>query len=395
MQPLQGMKVLDFSHALAGPLCSYHLALLGADIIKIERPGIGDDMRHYKEHAGPAGLSAPFVASNAFKRSITLDLASARGKEIVRRLTAKTDVVVENFRPGVTQKLGIDAVSLQQIKPDLVYCSVTGFGQTGDNRTRPAYDHIVQAASGLMLLNGEPDQGPLKVGIAITDTFSGYVAAYAILAAIIERGKSGKGQVLDISMLEAALTLCAQPVASTGLTGQQPRRTGNRGFRLIATSDTYETADGALSIGANHQHQFEALCRVLGRADLIDDPRFSTHEARMTNGAELRAAFEAILAPLNAADLEAKLTAAKVPASKVKTLPEVLGDRSLAERRYFVEVDVPGLSKPMMISSSGFNPASDTLRGSVPTLGQDTDAVLGEAGFSAAEIAAFRRDGIV
>src|SRR6202008_2751636 len=220
MTGLKGIRVLDFSHALAGPLCTYHLALLGADVIKVERPEVGDDLRHYTEHAGAKDMSAPFVAANAGKRSITLDLKTPEGQEAVRRLALSADVVIENFRPGVPDKLGIGYAALKAINPKLIYCSLTGFGGTGELKEWAAYDHIIQAMSGIMWLNGEPTQGPLKVGLPFADTFSGYVAAFSIMTALFQHQRTGQGQFIDVGMLDATLMLLSQGVATYGMSGK-------------------------------------------------------------------------------------------------------------------------------------------------------------------------------
>jgi CoA:oxalate CoA-transferase len=397
VRPLDGIRVLDLTHAIAGPMCTHHLMLQGADVVKVERPDVGDDMRHYTEHAGLKMMSAPFIAVNAGKRSIVVDLARPEGRDLVRRLAAGADVVVENYRPGVARKLGLDWEALKGINPRLIHCSISGFGQVGPLRDWPAYDHIVQAMSGVMLMNGEPDQEPLRVGIPIADCFSGVLAAHAITAALLRRERSGEGQAIDIAMLDALLSLMPQAMATARIAGAPPPRRGNRGFRLVATSDTYRTADGWLSIGANHQPQIEALFTVLERPDILSDPRFATHKARMANGPALRDVLQAILATCSAADLETRLAEAKVPASKVRDVLEVADHPHLAARDFFFAADVPGLDAPVRISGSGIRTEADPPRasGTVPTLGLHTDAVLEEAGFTAGEIAALRAAGAV
>jgi crotonobetainyl-CoA:carnitine CoA-transferase CaiB-like acyl-CoA transferase len=382
MTGLKGIRVLDFSHALAGPLCTYHLALLGADVIKVERPEVGDDLRHYTEHAGAKDMSAPFVAANAGKRSITLDLKTPLGQEAVRRLALSADVVIENFRPGVPDKLGIGYEALKAINPKLVYCSLTGFGGTGELKEWAAYDHIIQAMSGIMWLNGEPTQGPLKVGLPFADTFSGYVAAFSIMAALFQRERGGEGQFIDISMLDATLMLLSQGIATYQMSGAAPIRTGNRGYRLVATADTYPTRDGYLSIGANHQHQFVAMCEALGWTDILQDPRFATHRERSANNDALRSILEQHFAQLNADDLEQKLAAAKVPVSKVRSIPEILQHPHVRQRGMFVETTVPGMDQPVQLTGSGFRfgPDLPARTSQVPGIGQHTAEILRELG---------------
>jgi CoA:oxalate CoA-transferase len=359
MRPLDGVRVLDFSHALAGPLCTYHLALLGADVVKVERPDVGDDLRHYTEHSGPPSQSAPFVAANAGKRSIALDLKTDLGREAVRRLAERSDVVVENFRPGVPDRLGIGFEQIRQINASIIYCSLTGFGATGAFRDRPAYDHIVQAMSGIMWLNGEPDQGPLKVGMPFADTFSGYVAAFAIMTSLFQRERTGAGQFIDVGMLDATLMLLSQGVASYQMSGQAPIRTGNRGYRLVATADTYATADGYLAIGANHQHQFEALCGALDRKDLLADPRFADHRSRSQNNDLLHTILVELFAGQRADELEQKLAESQVPAAKVRSIAEIIVHPHVKTRDLFVETTVPGFDRTIRLTSSGFRLGPD------------------------------------
>lgn len=388
MRPLEGIRVIDFTHALAGPICTFQLHLLGADVIKVERPRLGDDMRHYTEHAGLPGMAAPFVAFNAGKRSIALDLKSADGQETARRLTARADVVVENFRPGVTATMGLDAATVRACSPRLIYASLTGFGQTGPLRAWAAYDHIIQAMSGAMSINGEPGQDPLKLGVPVADAFTGYYSAFAILGALLARERGGGGQTLDISMLDSTLVLMAPVIAGTLLSGQAPIRTGNRGFRLIATSDTYRTADGYIAIGANQQAQFERMCEVLEVPALASDPRFADHRSRMAHGSELREAFEEVFARLRADDVESKLAAARVPVSKVRDVNETLSHPQVTHRGVLLEAEVPGLGHPARVVGSGYrtDDRHPQLAGEVPAVGQHTAEILAELGYTESDI---------
>jgi CoA:oxalate CoA-transferase len=397
MKPLAGIRVLDLTHAVAGPHCTHHLQLLGADVVKIERPVLGDDMRHYTEHAGLENFSAPFIAYNAGKRSVTLDLKAPRARPVLDRLVAGADVMVENFRPGVAAKLALDYATARAINPRIIHCSISGFGADGPLRDWPAYDHIIQAMSGLMTINGEPDQGPLKVGIPLADCFSGYVAAFAILAAIIQRTATGVGQQIDVSMVDALLVLMASPVATYMLSGEPPRRTGNAGFRLVATAGTYRTKDGHIAIGANHPAQLKSLFRILGVPELLDDPRFADHAGRVRNGAALREILQRIFDERLASELEVQLAEAQVPASMVRSLPQTLAHPHLAARGTLVEATVPGRDDPLPLVGAGFRFAHDGpgAPGPVPALGEHTGAVLAELGFDASEIAALRDAGAV
>ncbi|MGY6709422.1 MAG: CaiB/BaiF CoA transferase family protein [Rhizobiaceae bacterium] len=380
MRALEGFRVLDLTHAIAGPLCTYHLVLQGADVIKIERPGRGDDLRHYTEQSGDAGFSGPFVAINGGKRSVVLDLKSTEGRDAVLRLAATVDVIVENFRPGVVSKLGIDYASVARINPDIVYCSISGFGANGAMKDWSAYDHIVQAISGLMWINGEPDQGPMKVGIPVVDIFTGYVSAFAIMTALLRRTRMPGPQQIDVGMLDAAMMMLAPAVAGHAMSGELPKRTGNRGFRLVAGADTYETQDGYLAIGANHQGQIESLCQVLGLSEMLHDERFATHEARVRNNDLLRERLATAFRSRKAAELEQQLAGLSVPAAMVRNLGETVALPHLAERDLFVNVRVPGVEQELSLAGAGFGVDHDGPPRSlaVPALGEHTEQVLAE-----------------
>jgi CoA:oxalate CoA-transferase len=398
-RPLGQLRVLDLTHALAGPTCTNLLHSAGAEVIKVERPVVGDDFRHYTEHAGLPGMSVPFIVVNGGKRSITVNLKEERRIEIVRRLAARSDVVVENFRPGLADALGLGWDDLRAVNDQLVYCSISGFGQSGPLRDWPAYDHIVQAMSGLMYVNGEEGEPPLKVSMPIADAFSGYVAALAIMMALEGRRATGVGRRIDVSMLDAVLTFLASPIAVFLFDGTQPKRRGNRGFRLVVTSDTYQTNDGYLAIGANHQSQFEALCKVLGEEWLVVDERFADHAKRVENAELLRSELQRILRDRSAAELEGRLAEAQVPASKVRSVSELMEHPHVAARGLLRPLDVPGGEDPVQVIGPGFRfvepPDRPPERERVPELGADTDTVLEECGFSVEDVADLRAGGVV
>jgi len=387
-RPLEGVRVLDLSHALSGPTCTSLLALLGADVIKVERPEIGDDFRHYTEHAGLPGMSIPFAAANAGKRSITLDLKQPAAIKVVRTLAQRSDMLVENFRPGVATKLGLDWPSLRTINPGLVYASISGFGQTGTLRDWTAYDHIVQAMSGIMWMNGNPDEEPMKVGFPIIDTFSGYMAVIGLLSALHRRDQTGEGDYVDVAMLDSAFNLMGAAIPVYFYSGEVRGRTGNRGYRLVATSETYKTADGYISIGANHHHQIEALCQVLHCEWLLEDERFATHRARVDNHDALRAALSDIFREHNGEEVEPRLAARHVPVAFVRNLGQVLSHPHFKERDIFLEAQLPGSPEPVKMVGPGFQLSSGKFSsGAVPSLGEHTDAILAELDLDAETLA--------
>ncbi|SOB79486.1 Crotonobetainyl-CoA:carnitine CoA-transferase CaiB [Sphingomonas guangdongensis] len=393
-RPLEGIRVLDLSHALSGPTCTNMLAMLGAEVVKVERPGVGDDFRHYTEHAGLPGMSLPFASANMGKKSITLDLKNPAAIAVVHALVERSDVLVENFRPGVAAKIGLSPGDLQARNPRLVYASISGFGQTGTLRDWTAYDHIVQAMSGIMWMNGNPDDEPMKVGFPIIDTFSGYMAVIGILAALQRRERTGTGDFVDVAMLDSAFNLLGAAVPTYFYTGEVRGRTGNKGYRLVATAETYRTANGYISIGANHQHQIEALCDVLHCRWLIADPRFATHADRVANHEALRTALAAIFREHNGEDIEEQLAARHVPVAIVRNLGQVLKHPHFEERRIFLEGELPGSEQPLKVVGPGFQLASGPMSaGAVPTLGQHTDEVLASLGLGDDAIAALHASG--
>lgn len=393
MSALDGIRVLDFTHAIAGPTCTQMLQQLGAEVIKVEPPEKGDDFRHYTEHAGLPGMSVPFAAANAGKRSLTLNLKSPQGLEIARQLAAKADVVAENFRPGVIARLGLGYDALAAENPALIMVSLSGFGQIGPLRDWGAYDHIAQAMSGMAAMNGI-DGKPFKIGLPVVDSFTGYLAVIGVLSALRERDASGRGQRVDVAMLDAALKLMGSAASVWSFTGEAPKGTGNRGFRLVATAEFYACKDGWIALGANHQHQVERSFEVLG-VDWLSDARFATHPARVTHYAELKSKITATVLQRSRDELETALTAAGVPAAGIRDVGEALSHPHMASRGLVEEAALPGIDRPLAVLGPGFDAGRDGRAGAVPALGADTDAVLGELGYDAAAIAALRAGGVV
>lgn len=392
MTPLEGIRVVDFTHAIAGSTCTQMLLQLGAEVIKIEPPGTGDGFRNYTEHAGEAGMSVPFAALNAGKRSVTLNLKSEAGRALALQLAEGADVVAENFRPGVIARLGLGWDRLAALNPRLIMISLSGFGQEGPLRDWGAYDHIAQAVSGMALMNGF-DEKPFKIGLPVVDSFTGYLGVIAVLAALRERDTSGKGKRIDVAMLDAAIKIMGTAAAMWSYTGVAPAGTGNRGFRLVATSEYYATADGWIALGANMQHQIEALFRVLGQAAMLTDPRFATHAARVEHYAALKGWLTEQMLTRSAAELEAELTAAGVPAARIRDIGEALTHPHVTGRALVEPVDMPGLDRPLGTLGPGFAVERAPGRLKVPVLGEHTAAVLGELGLSPAQIAALSESG--
>jgi CoA:oxalate CoA-transferase len=392
-QPLDGIKVLDLSHALAGAACTNILGRFGAEIIKVERPGEGDDLRHFTEAPGLEGMSISFSSVNAGKRSVVLDLKNPAAREVFERLVKRSDILVENFRPGVTKSLGADWESVRQINPRLVYCSITGFGQTGGMRLRTAYDHIIQAVSGLMWANGGAD-GPRRLGMPAIDTFSGYFAAVGVLAALRRRDATGRGEFLDVGMLDAAVTMVSAAAATAVRTGKENPPTTDRAWRVVPTAGIYQTADGYMDIGANQQHQVERLFDVLGRPELKQDPRFKDHAARLKTGEALFELLKAELLKRRSDDLERDLNAVNVPAATVRTIGQIAAHPQTSERRMWVNATAHGQPLAIMRGAPLLEGAGDEA-GEVPSVGQHSDEVLGELGYDPAGIEALRAQGVI
>jgi crotonobetainyl-CoA:carnitine CoA-transferase CaiB-like acyl-CoA transferase len=399
MRPLEGMRVIDLTHVLAGPFATHQLCMMGAEVIKIEKPGEGDQTRGLALRPEMKGLAPGFVALNSGKRSVVVDIKTDEGRGVVEKLVATADVFVENFRPGKAKKLGLTPERLQAINPKLIYCSISGWGQLGVNSPRPAYDHVIQAATGMMSLQGDdPKAPPIKVGFPVIDIATGMSAAQAILAALLRRARGDQGNiVLDVSMVDASALLMGGMVANYWLTGVAPARVGNRGFVGSPGADTFPTADGWISTAANTFGQFGALCQVLGRADILDDrtlmPKLPPSRDSFLTGLAsdaLREQLVAAFAKDNSAAWEEKLTAAGVPASKVHTVASYLdgpyaGTGGIAAKLADHPLQ-PG--KPAQILNEGFRWLGEqpVAPGAPPLLGQHTKDVLRELGYSDSDI---------
>lgn len=392
-QPLEGIRVVDATNVLAGPYCTYQLALLGAEVIKVERPGTGDLARQLGADPArnKANMGVSFLAQNAGKTSLALSFKDPRGKDVLKRLVATADVFVENYRPGVMDRLGLGYEALRAVKPDLIYCAISGFGQDGPLRHNPAYDQIVQGMSGVMSVTGTPDTAPVRVGYPLGDTIGGMTAAFAIAAAL---NAENRGAFLDISMTEAVLSTMGWVVSNHLIAGVEPAAHGNENT-TSAPSGTFRTADQPINIAANRDEQWQSLVELLGRADLLARPEFATREDRKANRYLLRDVLEQELSQRPASHWVRELNARGVPCGPVLTVPEVLECDQIAGREFVSQVEVAGeqlslAGSPVRID--GFRPAPKT---PPPVLGAQTDSILGELGFSAVEIESFRREGVI
>ena len=393
---LSGVRVLDLTNVLAGPFCCYQLAQLGAEVIKVETPGTGDLARQLgaDPKLNRRLMGASFLAQNAGKRSITLNLKHAKAREAFLRLVATSDVVVENFRPGVMDRLGLGYDALKSTKPNLIYCAISGFGQDGPLRLNPAYDQIIQGLSGVMSVTGDAQSAPLRVGYPVADTMGGITAAYAISAALFRRERSGEGELIDVSMLESTLVAMAWVVSNWLIAGVRPQPLGNENM-TASPSGAFRTRTGLLNIAANQQQQFETLCELIGRPELARDPRFAEREDRKKNRFELNAEIERALVTRPAADWSRLMNDRGVPAGEVLDVPSILEHPQIVERQLLrIFNDVPNVDTKVSVVRSGFRLASgDPAPASPPpALGADTTILLKELGYSESEIEALVRD---
>jgi CoA:oxalate CoA-transferase len=398
--PLSGVRVLDLTNVIAGPLASYQLVMLGAEVIKVEVPGRGDLARKMGSDPkmGQANLGASFCANNAGKKSLTLNLKSARGREVFKKLVSGADVVLENFRPGVMDKLGLGYQVLKEVKPDIVYCAVSGFGQKGPLSQRPSYDQIIQGWSGLMSVTGDEKSAPLRAGFVVCDTMAAMTAAFAICAALFRREKAGHGEMIDISMLDASLaTISSWSISNYLNAGKAPSPMGNENV-TAAPSGTFKTATGPLNVVNNEQSQYHKLCDVIGMPELKTDPRFADRDERIARRYELKPIIEERLMTRSAEEWERLFDEAGVPAGPIATIPQVLKHEHVSDRNLIRRFEnVAGVNKDISVPKTGVMLASGQPDVSTPPpqLGEHTDAVLAEAGFSAEEIAALHKEGVL
>ncbi len=374
---ITGIRILDFSRILAGPFCTMMLADFGADVIKVERPGSGDDTRQW----GPpytGEYSAYYLSVNRNKRSITLNLKTTEGRDLARRLVQKADVLVENFKVGQMQQYGLDYATLAADNPGLIYCSLTGYGQDGPYATNPGYDYAIQAMSGLMAITGPEEGPPYKVGVAITDVIMGLYAANAIQAALHYRESSGQGQYIDISLLDSTIAALVNVASNYLVSGERPRRYGN-GHPNIVPYQAFETADGTFVLACGNDSQFRATCDYICKSELAGDVRFATNPARVMNRAALIEILEPIFREKTTVEWIKGLLSVGVPASPVNEVPEVFADPHVQARGLVQQVRLAdGQMVDMVGPTSRLSHTPPTIRRAPPALGQHTTEVLRE-----------------
>lgn len=396
-----GVRVVDFTQVLSGPYASAQLALLGADVIKIEQPGTGDQSRQMMAYDGifaETGMTPMFLSVNPNKRSMTLNLKKPQAREVLKRLIESADVVVENFKAGTMDRMGLGYETLKKHNPRLIYCAISGYGQSGPRAGAAAYDPAIQASSGMMSLTGFEENGPTKTGFWVTDMASGITAAFTIASALFRRERTGEGQFIDVSMLDVAISFISPIVANYVNAGVMPGLVGNGSQAGSKVSTIYPTGEGFIQIAAATQGQFEALCRTIRRPELIEDARFRDRRARRDNAAEMR---EEIIVGLTAHDAlhwETALAKAGVPAAAVATVPQMLENPQVLHRELMMQLPPSGgLENDVELVGAPFKMVPDGPAGErpPPALGQHTDEVLSGLGYSGAEIAELRAQGVV
>ena len=402
MKPLAGLKVVELARILAGPWAGQVLADLGADVVKVERPGAGDDTRGW----GPPFLegehgerldAAYFHACNRGKRSLAVDFEQPEGREIIRKLTTGADIVIENFKTGGLAKYGLDYGSLSKLNPRLIYCSITGFGHDGPYRHRAGYDFIIQGMGGMMDLTGEPDGEPQKPGVAFADIFTGLYSVIAIQAALRRREITGQGAEIDMALFDTQLAVLANQAMNYFVSGQSPRRMGNAHPNLVPYQ-VFEAADGPLIVATGNDRQARDFCRLVGRADLADDPAYKTNADRIRRRADYIAALMTATRKMRRADLLAALEAANVPAGPINTVAEAFADPQALARGMRLDLpatDARGGAAPAQRAPIVIDGVGHVAERAAPRLGEHTDAVLSGLGYDGARISDWRARGVI
>jgi formyl-CoA transferase len=375
---LQGVRVLDLSRVLAGPYCTMMLGDLGADIIKVEAPGSGDDTRHWGPPFAAGGESAYFLCVNRNKRSLTLNLKSEQGLMILKDLIRQSDVLVENFRVGALDKWGLAYEALQELKPGLIYCTITGYGYTGPYCHLPGYDFIIQAQGGVMSITG-PEQGePYKVGVAVADITAGLFACNAILAALFEHQRSGRGQRIDISLLDSQVAWLANVGSNYLISGEKPARFGNAHPNIVPYQ-TFKAQDGYFALGIGNDNQWSQFCQKAGKSGWVDDPRFSTNADRVKNRSDLIPLLDELFAQHEIAQWLSVLEAIGVPCGPINTIDQVMADPQVQAREMVIDVEHPSAGNVRMVASPLKIPTAPVvMRLPPPMLGEHTEQILQE-----------------
>jgi formyl-CoA transferase len=394
---LAGIRVLDLTNVLSGPFATVHLALLGAEVIKIENPAGGDLARKLGcvQEFNRKLMGTSFLAQNANKKSMTLNLKAPEGKEIFRALVKGADVVVENFRPDVMERLGLAYDVLAAVNPRLIYCAISGFGQTGPDALKPAYDQIIQGLSGEMAINGDERLHPLRAGFPVCDTVGGLNAAFAVMAALYHRERMGEGQFIDVALLDSIMPLMGWVVANLMIGGQQPVLMGNDNF-TAAPSGVFRTGDGYINIAANKQEQWESVADVLGLPELKADARFREREGRKKNRKELTPLLEEKLMQRETAAWVDELNDHDVPAGAILPLEGAMNQAQVAHRNAFASVTVPGIGDLRVFNlTAKFSKTPGCITGPPPALGEHTREVLGGIGYGGEDMARLEESGVV
>jgi crotonobetainyl-CoA:carnitine CoA-transferase CaiB-like acyl-CoA transferase len=395
-RPFSNVRILDFTQVLAGPYGSYQLALLGADVIKVERTG-GEDMRRtpLSKLWAERGMAPAWLAINGNKRSLTLDFRKPEAVKIIRELAAKADVVMENFRGGVMDRLGIGYKSLSEINPDLIYCCISGFGQTGPYSHEAGYDGKIQALSGIMSITGHAEMGPTRAGFAVCDVLSGATAAFAVASALYQRTHTHKGQFIDVSMLEASLAFLSTQIADFTVAGHRQEQSGNQAVSRKVTANLFRAKNSYLLLAVNDEKQYRALMTTIGRTEVFDDPRFTDWFTRKEHEQALRDIIEAALASKDAKTWEKELNAAGAPSAGIWTVEEVLQHPQVVDRA--VMQSVQSQYGMLHLMGSGFKLAhgGGRLDTAPPALGQHNEEILAELGYGADDIAALRAQEVI
>jgi crotonobetainyl-CoA:carnitine CoA-transferase CaiB-like acyl-CoA transferase len=403
--PLSHIRVLELSRVLAGPWAAQTLADMGATVIKVEKPGSGDDTRSWGPPYAPtpdgreSSESAYFLSTNRGKRSVTIDFVNPEGQTLVRALAARSDVVIENFKVGGLKKYGLDYASLKSLNPGLVYCSITGFGQTGPYSSRPGYDFIIQGMSGLMSITGEPDAhsggGPMKVGVAVADIFTGLYATVAILGAVAHRERTGEGQQIDIALLDSQVAALANQAMNYLVTGVAPQRLGNAHPNIVPYQ-IFATSDGHIIVAVGNDGQYARMCAAIERPELMKDDRFATNAARVAHREELTAILGEVFRSRTRSQCLEALESAGVPCGPINTIADAFSHPQVLAREMRLNLQHPIGSVPSVANPIKYSATPISYRGAPPMLGADTDAVLGEMlGIAPQELARLRKAGVV